>query len=335
MDPDHFNHRQARLSTGWTYHYVDEKPANNGGQTVTLLCIHGFPDLWYGWRHQIKPWVQRGYRVVVPDMLGYGKTDMPTETSAYSTKNLCNDLAALLDHIEVTKAVVIGHDWGAFIGARFALWHPDRLLSLAILSVPYTPPKTQYISLEQIVKLFRPFGYQLYLASEESAAEIEAHLPALFYSLYRTPDARINAMLQVGRLREVLLNTPITNITEGCLFNEKEITYYLSNYERGMIGPLSYYRTTQIRFEEELAASLPSKPRITVPVIFIGGTDDKICPPNTIESQRALIDKITVVTFQGKGHWLMLEAPETITNEILFWLKGLGMAPGNHQQFRL
>ncbi|KAI6120396.1 Alpha/Beta hydrolase protein [Pisolithus thermaeus] len=329
MDPDHFNHRQARLSTGWTYHYVDEKPANNGDQTVTLLCIHGFPDLWYGWRHQIKPWVQRGYRVVVPDMLGYGKTDMPTETSAYSTKNLCNDLAALLDHIGVTKAVVVGHDWGAFIGARFALWHPDRLLSLAILSVPYIPPRTQYVSLEQIAKLFQPFGYQLYLASEESAAEIEAHLPTLFYSLYRTSDARINAILRDGRLREVLLNAPIT---EGCLLNEKEITYYLSNYERGMIGPLSYYRTTQIRFGEELAASLPSKPRITVPVIFIGGTDDKICPPNTIESQGALIDKLTVVTLQGKAHWLMLEAPEIVTDEILFWLKGLGMVPGNRQQ---
>lgn len=265
-------------------------------------------------------------------MLGYGKTDMPTETSAYSPKNLCNDLAALLDHIGVPKAVVIGHDWGALIGARFALWHPDRLFSLAILSVPYTPPRTQYFSLEQVVKLYPPFGYQLYLASEESAAEIEAHLPALFYSLYRTPNARINAMLQVGRLREVLLNAPIT---EGCLLNEKEIAYYLSNYERGMIGPLSYYRTTQIRFEEELAASLPSKSRITVPVIFIGGTHDKTCPQSAIESQRALIDKIIVVMLQGKGHWLMLEAAETVTNEILFWLKGLGMVPGGRQQFRL
>ncbi|KAI6040381.1 Alpha/Beta hydrolase protein [Pisolithus marmoratus] len=332
MDPDHFNHRQASLSTGRTYHYVDEKPANDSDDTVTLLCIHGFPDLWYGWRHQIKPWVQRGYRVVVPDMLGYGKTDMPSEASAYSTKKLCNDLAALLNHIGVHKAVVIGHDWGALIGARFALWHPDRLLALAILSVPYAPPRTEYFSLEQLVQLFPSFGYQLYFASEESASEIEAHLPTLFYSLYRTPNTRINAMLGVGRLREILLSAPIT---EGCLLNDKEIAYYVSNYKRGMIGPLSYYRTTQIRFEEELAASLPSKPRLTVPVIFIGGTDDKTCPQNAIETQRALIDKITVVRLEGKGHWLMLEAPETITSEILFWLKGLGIVPGGQQQFRL
>ncbi|KAI6146148.1 Alpha/Beta hydrolase protein [Pisolithus tinctorius] len=332
MDPDQFNHCQARLSTGRTYHYVDEKPANDSDETVTLLCIHGFPDLWYGWRHQIKPWVEHGYRVVVPDMLGYGKTDMPTETSAYSTKNLSNDLAALLDHIGVQKAVVVGHDWGAFIASRFALWHPDRLLALAILSVPYAPPMKQYYSLEQIVQYFPSFGYQLYFASEESAAEINAHLPTLFYDLYRAPDTRIKTMLQVGRMREVLLSAPVT---EGCILNEKEIAYYVSNYERGMIGPLSYYRTTQIRFEEEIAASLPSKPHLTIPVIFIGGKEDKTSNLAAVEAHRALIDKFTVVVLEGKGHWLMLEAPETITNEILSWLNGLGIVPGTQQRLHL
>lgn len=93
--------------------------------------------------------MERGYRVVVPDMLGYGKTDMPPETWAYSTKHLCSDLAALLDYIGVQKAVsvavhvagrhsieryqiIIGHDWGAFIVSRFALWQPDRSLAIAM-----------------------------------------------------------------------------------------------------------------------------------------------------------------------------------------------------------
>lgn len=104
MHPDDFTHSQARLSTGRTYHYIDQRPRNSAFET-TLLCIHGLPDLWYGWRHQIRPWVAEGYRVVVPDMLGYGKTDMPLEASAYSTKRLCDDLVALLDHLGVQKAV--------------------------------------------------------------------------------------------------------------------------------------------------------------------------------------------------------------------------------------
>jgi pimeloyl-ACP methyl ester carboxylesterase len=94
--------------------------------------------------------VRAGYRVVVPDMLGYGGTDKPLALEEYSTKRLCADLAALLDTIGVSRAVslsrslqdsvssflttqiVIGHDWGSYIAGRFALWHPDRLLALAL-----------------------------------------------------------------------------------------------------------------------------------------------------------------------------------------------------------
>lgn len=74
-------------------------------RTPTLLCIHGFPDLWYGWRYQIGPWVNRGYRVIAPDMLGYGGTSKPEDAAEYSSKRLCADLAALLDLLGIGKAV--------------------------------------------------------------------------------------------------------------------------------------------------------------------------------------------------------------------------------------
>src|ERR1700733_1567894 len=109
MDPQNpasFNHRTELLSTGRTYHFVDQLPANYDPKTTpTFLCIHGAPDLWYGWRHQIGPWGRGGNRVLVPDMLGYGSTDMPVYSKEYSTKRLANDLAALLDLLSVQKAV--------------------------------------------------------------------------------------------------------------------------------------------------------------------------------------------------------------------------------------
>ena len=86
----------------------------------------------YGWRNQIEPWRDAGYRVVVPDMLGYGGTDKPHDPAEYTTKKLCNDIAALLDLLDVRKAVLIGHDWGAYVVGRFALWHPQRLLALVM-----------------------------------------------------------------------------------------------------------------------------------------------------------------------------------------------------------
>ncbi|KAI6030360.1 hypothetical protein EDC04DRAFT_2710654 [Pisolithus marmoratus] len=97
----------------------------------------------------------------------------------------------------------------------------------------------------------------------------------------------------------------------------------------GVIGLLSYYRTTQlIRFAGDLVVSLPSALRPTVPVVFIGRSDDETCSQGSIETQRSLLDKITMITLEDKGHWLILEAPEAITNENLFLLKGLGILPG-------
>ncbi|KAI6040376.1 hypothetical protein EDC04DRAFT_2677203 [Pisolithus marmoratus] len=92
----------------------------------------------------------------------------------------------------------------------------------------------------------------------------------------------------------------------------------------GVIGLLSYYRTTQlIRFAGNLVVSLPSAPRPTVPVVFIGRSDDETCSQGSIETQRLLLDMITVITLEDKGHRLILEAPEAIAHENLFLLKGL------------
>lgn len=106
QDPASFHHRTERLSTGRTYHFVDQIPQGyHPSRVPTLLCVHGFPDLWYGWRYQIGPWTRKGFRVVVPDMLGYGGTDKPIHPSEYSTQKLCSDLAALLDLLGVKRAV--------------------------------------------------------------------------------------------------------------------------------------------------------------------------------------------------------------------------------------
>ena len=121
-DPASFNHRTERLSTGRTYHFVDHKPDDHASSSPpTILCVHGFPDIWcvrfqffsdtyiplsrFGWRYQIGPWVRAGYRVVAPDMLGYGGTDKPQDAEEYSTRRLSADLAALLDVVGVHRAV--------------------------------------------------------------------------------------------------------------------------------------------------------------------------------------------------------------------------------------
>jgi len=154
--------------------------------------------------------VRAGYRVVVPDMLGYGGTDKPLAAEEYSTKKLCADLAALLDVVGVSKAITIGHDWGAYTAGRFALWHPERVLALGMLSVPFTPPTKQYYSLEDVVKKIPNYEYQLYFANPESTKEIEAKLERflrLIFVIEVLPG--INTMTG-GNMREAIVNDGVT-----------------------------------------------------------------------------------------------------------------------------
>ncbi|EGO27719.1 hypothetical protein SERLADRAFT_435482 [Serpula lacrymans var. lacrymans S7.9] len=246
--PESFNHRSERLSTGRTYHFVDQIPTNYiPGSTPTLLCLHGFPDLWYGWRYQIGPWTRKGYRTVVPDMLGYGQTDMPFDATQYSTKMLCNDLVALLDLLGVSKAIVVGHDWGSYTAGRFALWHPDRLLALVMMSVPYTPPSLNYMPVEGVVSRYQDFGYQAYFATHSSTADIDPKVSYLLQILYRKSDG-VMPWTKPGEMKNLLINE--REVTD-CLLNHKELEYYVSQFSRGVLGPLSYYRTAKVRYEEE------------------------------------------------------------------------------------
>ncbi|KAL0950245.1 hypothetical protein HGRIS_010229 [Hohenbuehelia grisea] len=322
-DPSSFNHKTARLSTGRTYHFVDQIPGQYDAVTTpTLLCVHGFPDLWYGWRHQIGPWVKSGYRVVVPDMLGYGDTDKPFDASEYSTKNLCADLAALLDFIHVERAVVIGHDWGAFTTARFALWHPDRLLAAAIFSVPYTPPSKQYIPIQEVASRAPDFGYQVYFASQESTQTIDANLRRFVRLLFRRPSSKAPGFTKLGELKAVLEKDANLDHLDTLLTPE-EFEYYLSEFRKGMNGPLNYYRTSKYRHDEEAAAKLDPKLRANLPVLCIYGSSDPTCLEPLVKKAHKFIPNQKDVPLTGCGHWIMLEAADQVTNAVLAWLNEL------------
>ncbi|KAJ2339122.1 hypothetical protein GGF43_006713, partial [Coemansia sp. RSA 2618] len=146
MDPESFNHCFA-LVNGIRMHYVDQ-----GTGPLAVLCVHGFPDLWYGWRFQIPFLVSLGYRVVVPDMRGYGQTDATHALSGYTAKSITHDLVALLDHLGISTAVWAGHDWGGMHVWRAALWHPERVLGVISFCTPFSETPKEGATLERFVQ---------------------------------------------------------------------------------------------------------------------------------------------------------------------------------------
>ncbi|XP_056163685.1 uncharacterized protein LOC115689403 isoform X2 [Syzygium oleosum] len=110
------------------------------GEGPLILFIHGFPELWYTWRHQILGLAALGFRAVAPDLRGYGDSDAPAPADAYTALHVVGDLVALLDAVAAEeKAFVVGHDWGAMMAWYLCLLRPDRVKALVNLSVPWMP----------------------------------------------------------------------------------------------------------------------------------------------------------------------------------------------------
>ncbi|EIW61636.1 alpha/beta-hydrolase [Trametes versicolor FP-101664 SS1] len=318
-NPASFNHRTELLSTGRRYHFVDQLPTNyDPAINKTLVCIHGFPDFWYGWRYQIKPWVDLGYRVVVPDKLGYGGTDKPEDESEYSAKKIADDIAALMTLLKVPKAVIIGHDWGCFMASRFALWHPDRLLSLVLMSVPFVPPAKAYTPLEKIVERVPNWGYHLFFADKASSGVIEKNLDTFNKLIWRdkkTSDEKLSNWTLTGGLPKLLNNANFKLASTG-LLNQQEFDYYVSQFKDSMHGPLNYYRTTLHRFNEEQDPAILPAPRANLPVLLIIGKEDPTSNQGALDVTKKMIPHVEIELIDGVGHWLMVESKDYINKAI-------------------
>ena len=149
------------------------------GDGPLVVLIHGFPESWYSWRHQIPALVNAGYRVAAPDVRGYGGGDKPRAIEAYAIKDVSADINGLIAALGAEPAVVVGHDWGAPIAYGTALFHPERVRAVVGLSVPHLG-RGSMPSVELFRKIFKDrFFYQLYFQEPGVAeAELEADVRA-------------------------------------------------------------------------------------------------------------------------------------------------------------
>ncbi|KAK7836404.1 epoxide hydrolase a [Quercus suber] len=126
------------------------------GQGPVILFIHGFPELWYSWRHQIIALASQGYRAVAPDLRGYGDTDAPPSITSYTCFHVVGDLIALLDAVapDQDKVFVVGHDWGALIAWYLCLFRPDRVKALVNMSVVLSPRNPKRKPLDSLTAIY-------------------------------------------------------------------------------------------------------------------------------------------------------------------------------------
>jgi pimeloyl-ACP methyl ester carboxylesterase len=290
------------------------------GDGPLVVLIHGFPESWYSWRHQIQALANAGYRVAAPDVRGYGGSDKPFAIEAYAIKTMCADIDGLIAALGAEQAVVMGHDWGAPIAYGTALFHPQRVRAVAGLSVPHLG-RGSMPSVELFRRIYKDrFFYQLYFQEPGVAeAELEADVRRSLRKIYSS--TRVENPTGPGFLDRLV----DPELLPSWLI-EADLDYFASQFRSsGFRGPLNRYRNSKRDFEE--LAIFEGK-LLTQPTAFLAGSLDAVLRMvpglDMIELMRKqCADLRTVQLIEGAGHWVQQERPAGVNAALLEFLRRL------------
>jgi pimeloyl-ACP methyl ester carboxylesterase len=302
------------------------------GEGPLIMLVHGWPESWFSWRHQIPALVGAGFRVAAPDVRGYGGSDKPEAIESYSIKTLAADIAGLIAALDEEEAILIGHDWGAPMVWNTALFSPDRVRAVVGLSVPHLG-RGSIPRVEMFRRIYKDrFFYQLYfqrpgVAEAELEADVRSSLRKIYY--WASGDAAL-AGLKVTKPPDACLldSLPDPQPFPGWL-TEADLDYYTEQFQRsGFRGPLNRYRTSDIDFAQQ--DEIKDK-KIEQPNAFIAGSLDPVLRfvpgVDMVEMMRKQMSDLRLVALiEGAGHWVQQERPAEVNVAIIQFLRGLGSA---------
>jgi pimeloyl-ACP methyl ester carboxylesterase len=301
------------------------------GEGPLVVLLHGFPESWYSWRHQLPALAGAGFRAVAIDVRGYGRSSKPTPVDEYRMLCLVADNVALVEALGETEAVVVGHDWGAPIAWASALLRPDLFRGVAGLSVPYSPPSdTRPSDAFRAMGGAEQFYIEYFQQPGRAEAEIEADVRDWLLGFYFTASGNAPAL-------ENLAHTMAT-IPHGSMMrdrfrypdampawlSEADLEVYAGEFERsGFTGGLNRYRCIDHDFEE---MSVYRHHPIEVPALYIGGDRDgpTIWGRPAIDRFAMTLPKLhRSVILDGCGHWTQQERPDEVNEALIEFLGAL------------
>lgn len=276
-----------RTVNGLTLHIVeagrDDDPA--------LILLHGFPEFWWSWRHQITPLAQAGFHVIVPDMRGYNTSDKPQGIEAYRLDRLAADVVAIADAFGADRFHLVGHDWGAVIGWWVAAQYGGRLGRVALMDGPH-PDVVGKQALKHPTQALRS-AY------------------AAFFQLPWLPEAAL------GSFRFAALRRTMQASAKPGAFEPGALDRYAEAWAHpgSLTAMLNYYRALRQRPKTKAPA------RITPPTLILWAGRDMFLERHVAEAGLALCDDGTLEFIEEASHWLHLEQPGRINARLIGWLK--------------
>jgi pimeloyl-ACP methyl ester carboxylesterase len=275
------------LAHGVRLHVVSASDSN-----PPVVLLHGFPEPWLGWQHQLPALVESGLAVFAPDQRGYNLSDKPRAVSAYALDLLATDVASMLDSLGLARAAIVGHDWGALVAWRLALTRPERVSRLVIINVPHPDV----------------FRYRL----RHDPRQMLRSWYGAFFQLPWLPEA-------LSRRNEFRLwKRALTATSRAGTFSPRDLELYAQAWSQAGAFPamLNWYRAF-VRFPPRPTAS----PRVRVPTLVIWGKRD---PALLAEMARASVDQCDdgrLEMLEEATHWVHHEEPARVNQLILEFLQ--------------
>jgi len=283
---DRVNHETTDVGEV-SLHYVTAGP--DGGDPIVLL--HGFPEFWYGWRHQLPALAEAGYRVIAPDQRGYNRSDKPEGLDAYTVDRLAGDIVGLLDTLGYERAQMIGHDWGAGVLWQTMLRYPDRVERGVIMNVPHPEVFEEFLPgrPRQLLKSYYMFLYQL----------------------PRVPELLLRADSWRG------LQWFIETSNRPDTFTEADLKHYRDAWSQpgALTAMLNWYRALIRRDVDD-----PASMEVTVPTMIIWGMQDAYLLPGMAEASAGYCDECRLEQVDDATHWVHHEVPDRVNRAVLEFL---------------
>jgi pimeloyl-ACP methyl ester carboxylesterase len=297
------------------------------GSGPLVLMVHGWPESWYSWRHQLPALADAGFHAVAVDVRGYGDSDKPPRVEDYAMKQMVADYVGVLDALGEDKAVIVGHDWGAPMAWTSAVLHPERYRAVAGLSVPFSA-RPERPPVETMRFMFKDTFFYIVYFQDEGIAEKELEADprrSMRLILYGASGDAPPAPGFAGKSKDLGLLDGMTDpATLPAWLTEADIDYFAGEFKKaGFRGGINRYRNMDRDWHElpQLAGA-----RITQPSLFIAGEKDGVIAmnPASIDVMKAACDDMRgVVLIPGCGHWTQQERPRETNEALIAFLKGL------------
>ncbi|MFE6200791.1 alpha/beta fold hydrolase [Streptomyces sp. NPDC057838] len=295
------------------------------GQGPLVLLLHGFPETWYAWRHQLPALAAAGYRAVAADVRGYGRSSRPGSVADYRMLALVEDAVAVVEGLGERSAVVVGHDWGASIAATAALLRPDVFRAVGLLSVPYTPPGGPrpgdvFARMGGDEEFYVSYFQEPGRAEAEIEPDVRGWLAGFCTALSAPAGPRTGAgpyfVARGGTMRDRFPRERLPH-----WLGEADLDVLAGEFERtGMTGALNRYRCMDRDWED--LAGFAGAP-VTQPSLFLGGGLDASLTwlADAVEAFPVTLPGLTAHhILDGCGHFVQQERPAETNRLLIEWL---------------